>query len=67
MDPSAGVQHTEDPCRTDSTAAEAQLLAAPGRACAFAQLSRSVTVRLNTSAPGFESIGSEMKYAVRSN
>jgi hypothetical protein len=33
----------------------------------FAQLSRRVTVRLKTSAPGFESIGSEMKYAVRSN
>jgi hypothetical protein len=33
----------------------------------FAQESRSVTVRLNTSAPGLESIGSLMKYAVRSN
>ena len=33
----------------------------------FAQVSRSVTVRLNMSAPGFESMGSDMEYAVRSN
>ncbi len=40
---------------------------APSFACAFAQLSRSVTVRLYTSTPGFESTGSLMKYPVRSN
>jgi hypothetical protein len=33
----------------------------------FAQLSRSVTVRLKTSAPGLESTGSATKYPVRSN
>src|SRR5262245_46352783 len=33
----------------------------------LAQVSRSVTVRLKTSAPGLESVGSLMKYAVRSN
>jgi len=33
----------------------------------FAHESRSVTVRLKTSAPGLESTTSPMKYAVRSN
>lgn len=36
------------------------LFPAPGCVCALAQLSRSVTVRLNTSAPGFDSSGSEI-------